>query len=298
MDKTKNNTQRKRYNKTNRSKKKKGSGSIVGWIHRIPWWSVWIGGILIACAYVFVFYYFFVSPTSFRWRALYGEPNYPEGYDIRGIDISHYQENVDWARLRNAQVGDVPIRFVISKATEGEKMIDENFSDNFYRARENELIRGAYHYYIPSIDPVKQAKFYLKQVHLEPGDLPPILDIEDRGSKPLSQFQKDVKKWLDTVEAEVGCKPIIYTGYKFMVDYLSTDDTFKKYPYWIAHYYVKELTYTGDWIMWQYTDCGHVNGIKGYVDFDIFNGSMTDLLNLTIPEPDIEELMDGESVEE
>lgn len=272
-----------------RTSRKSSSGGFLGWLHRVPWWSVWIGGILIACAYVFILYYFFVSPTSFRWRALYGEPDYPEGYEVRGIDVSHYQQDIDWERLRNAQVGHVPIRFVISKATEGERLIDENFADNFYRARENDLVRGAYHYFIPSVSPRQQARAFLRQVHLEPGDLPAILDVEERGNKPLRQFQQDVHQWLDIVEQETGTKPIIYTGYKFMVDYLAPDTTFLQYPYWIAHYYVRELSYQGDWALWQYTDCGRVDGIKGRVDCNIFNGSMEDLMRLTIQDREPEE---------
>src|SRR3712207_3583490 len=66
--------------------------------------ALWIGGILIVLLYIWAFYYFFVSPTGFRWRALYGEPNYPEGYDIHGIDISHYQGTIDWDELRNAMI--------------------------------------------------------------------------------------------------------------------------------------------------------------------------------------------------
>ena len=55
---------------------------------RLAWW---IGGVAVALLYAWVFYYFFVSPTGFRWRALYGDANYPKGYEIHGIDISHYQ---------------------------------------------------------------------------------------------------------------------------------------------------------------------------------------------------------------
>ena len=51
--------------------------------------------------YVFLFYHFFVGPTGFRWRALYGDEVYPEGYEIHGIDISHYQGKIDWEQLNN-----------------------------------------------------------------------------------------------------------------------------------------------------------------------------------------------------
>ena len=51
--------------------------------------------------YVWGFYYFFVSPYGFRWKALFGEVSYPAGYDIHGIDVSHYQGDIDWELLRN-----------------------------------------------------------------------------------------------------------------------------------------------------------------------------------------------------
>lgn len=245
------------------------------------WWALLVGGVLVAVVYVAVFYHFFVSPLSFRWRAIYGEPGYPSGYSVMGIDISHHQSDVDWLRLRNAHVADLPLHFVIIKATEGTKLIDENFNDNFYRARENDLVRGAYHYYKTNRDPKTQAKFYLKQVHLLDGDLPPILDIEERGNKPLKQFQKDVLKWLELVEEEYSVAPIIYTGYKFKVDYLGAPE-FDRYPLWIAHYYEKQLKYKGPWLMWQYTDCGRVDGIKGTVDLNIFNGEVADLMASTL----------------
>lgn len=277
--------QRKPTTRRKSSKSRKKSGS---WLHNCPSWTIWLGAILIACAYAYLLNYFFVDNFSFRWKALYGNSPTPDGYEVRGIDISHYQGQIDWKKVRNAKVDKVPLRFVIIKATEGEKLIDENFSDNFFRAKENDIIRGAYHYFIPNLNAEKQARFFMKQAHLESGDLPPILDVEDRGTKPLATFQKDVHKWLDLVEEEYGIKPIIYTGYKFKLDYLN-DSSFSQYPYWIAHYYVKELKYQGDWAIWQYTDCGHVDGIRGYVDCNIFNGDIAALNRLTIPFDTLEE---------
>ena len=68
--------------------------------------------------YVWFFYYFFVGPFGFRWRALYGTVNYPEGYEIHGIDISHHQGRIDWDELKdNGSINQCPIRFVMIKAT-------------------------------------------------------------------------------------------------------------------------------------------------------------------------------------
>ena len=111
--------------------------------------------------------------------------------------------------------------------------------------------------------------------------MPPILDIEKRGNKPLGEFQKDVLLWLSTVEKAYGVPPIIYTGKSFKEDYLSAP-AFDRYPLWIAHYYETKMKYKGEWTLWQYTDCGRVKGIRGYVDCNIFNGDMQDLHKLTL----------------
>ncbi len=236
---------------------------------------------LVVGVYLFLFYYFFVGPFSFRWKAIYGEPDYPQGYDVHGLDISHYQDRVDWERLRNATIHDQPIRFIFIKATEGVSIIDENFNENFYQARQNDILRSAYHFFSPDVDAKKQAQFFLKQVHLEAGDLPPVLDVEKAGKLSVAQLQHAVRQWLAIVENHYGVKPILYTGYSFKQQYLSAPD-FDEYPYWIAHYYVRELAYKGSWRFWQYTDVGHVDGISGYVDCNIFNGTLKELHALTI----------------
>ena len=71
------------------------------------------------CVYVWAFYTYFVSPTGFRWRALFGDTNYPAGYEIHGIDISHYQGKIDWDKLRDSNIEGYPLRFVMIKSTEG-----------------------------------------------------------------------------------------------------------------------------------------------------------------------------------
>lgn len=256
---------------------------------------VWVGIIIVAVTYIGLFYYFFVSPYSFRWKAIYGEPEYPEGYNVRGIDISHYQNNIKWEKLRNASLNNDPVRFIIIKATEGKDLYDDDFNDNFFQAQQNDFIRGAYHFFVPGVDAEAQAKFYLHQVHLVPGDLPPVLDIEKTGKLTKAQLQKDVKTWLDIVENKYGVKPILYTSYKFKMDYLDSP-LFNEYPYWIAHYYINKLEYKGDWVLWQHTDCGKVDGIKGFVDCNIFNGTVKDLEAFTIKEK--EELVPEQEIKE
>lgn len=249
---------------------------------RLPRWVrillLFLGGIV----YAWVFYYFFVSPTGFRWRALYGDAEYPEGYEIHGIDISHYQGDIDWTKLKTAKIKNSPVKFILIKSTEGSNKLDENFNDNFYQARENGFIRGAYHFWSNRTSPRQQAYYFLKQVHLEDGDLPPVLDVEHKQkNKSNEEFQRDILTWLHIVEDKYHVKPIIYTYYKFKEAYLNAP-VFDDYPYWIAHYYVEKVAYKGSWKFWQHTDVGKLPGIKGYVDFNIYNGSYYDLRKMTI----------------
>lgn len=248
----------------------------------------WIGmksGLIIAAvvaAYVWAFYAFFVSPTDFRWRAIFGDPKYPSGYEIRGIDISRYQGDINWSKLQFARIDNCPLRFILIKATEGASRLDPCFKKNFYNAREYGFKRGAYHFWSNISSPKSQARFFIDNVPLAEGDLPPVLDVEKfPENKSVEDFQRDLLTWLHEVENEYHSKPIIYTYYKFKEQYLNTP-VFDQYPLWIAHYYTEEIQYEGEWKFWQHTDAGRLPGIKGYVDFNVYNGSFYDLNRLCI----------------
>ena len=273
-------TKKRRYQST---VKRKRPGLFVRLLQRLPGWVWWMGGAAVVVAYIWVFYYFFVSPFGFRWRALYGDANYPEGYEIHGIDISHYQGEIDWDELRNnGMIERCPVRFVMIKATEESTRIDDRFKENFYQAREYGFIRGAYHFWSTRSSGRAQAEHFLRQVKLEDGDLPPVLDVEHKAKDQTpEEFKESVLTWLRLVEKAYDAKPIIYTYYKFKLTYLN-DSVFNDYPYWIAHYYVDSVKYEGPWKFWQHTDCGRLPGIKGYVDFNIYNGSYYDLQQLTL----------------
>lgn len=258
------------------TRKKKGKGSSY------PRWAWWLGGVGIIGLYIWVFYHFFVSPFGFRWRALYGDAKNPKGYEIRGIDISHYQGKINWEKLSNAQIEHSPIRFVMIKATEGSTQIDDCFQDNFKNARDYGFIRGAYHFWSNKSSARDQARFFLKKVHLKDGDLPPVLDVENKPEDmSVEDFQREILTWMHIVEDKYHVKPILYTYYKFKNQYLNTP-VFDDYPYWIAHYYVDEIEYEGDWKFWQHTDAGRLPGIRGTVDFNLYNGSFYDLKKLCI----------------
>lgn len=239
----------------------------------------WIFTAIGAVALLAFFYYFFIRPYSYRWKPCYGFKGYgvclPVNYKVHGIDVSHHQGVIDWEAVKATEKQKYPISFVFIKATEGGDYKDRRFAENFSRAREEGLIRGAYHFYNPNTDPIRQADFFISQVDLQKGDLAPVLDIE-RKPRSKAQLQADLVKFLNRLERHYGMKPIIYTSYKYKKHYLDTPE-FAGYPLWIAHYYVDTLSYAGSWQFWQHTDYGTVPGIENSVDLNVFNGTLDEL---------------------
>ena len=252
----------------------------------MPEWLYYVLMGVIVVLFIAAFYYFFIRPYAYRWKPCYGFKGYgvcmPSGYNVHGIDISHYQGEVDWNMLEKTRQGRFPVEFIFMKATEGGDFADDKFVANFDSARAHGFIRGAYHFYNPKTDPNKQADFFIRSVKLEPGDLPPVLDIEKK-SKDVKKLQGDLKIWLRKIENHYGVKPIIYASYKFKTSYLN-DSVFDTYPYWIAHYYVDSVKYQGEWKFWQHTDVGTLPGIDEQVDLNVFNGSSVNLRKMLIPE--------------
>ena len=252
----------------------------------MPAWCRRLLAVLVVVAFVFSFYYFFIRPYAYRWKPCYGMKGYgvcmPVGYSMHGIDVSHYQGEINWKMLKQTRQGKFPVEFIFMKATEGGDFSDDRFVANFDSAKVHGFIRGAYHFYNPKTDADKQADFFIRSVKLEPGDLPPVLDIEMK-SKDVKKLQQDLKIWLRKVENHYGVKPIIYASYKFKTKYLN-DSIFNTYPYWIAHYYVDSVRYQGEWKFWQHTDVGTLPGIDEKVDLNVFNGSFSELKNILIAE--------------
>ena len=224
----------------------------------------------------------YVCLATMRCMALKGYGvGMPCDFEVHGVDMSHYQGHIDWPRLAEHRAGEFPIRFIFMKATEGGDHQDDTFRQNFDSAKTYRFIRGAYHYFLPRTDALKQADFFIRTVPLTAGDLPPVLDVETTGKKDKAELQACVKTWLDRVEAHYGVKPILYTSYKFKMRYLDSP-VFDAYPYWIAHYYVDSVRYQGPWHFWQHTDVGTVPGIEKEVDLNVFNGTSAQLDSLLL----------------
>ena len=192
-------------------------------------------------------------------------------YEIDGIDISRYQSKVDWKAIEEQQFD-----FVFVKATEGGDHTDTLFDTHWEAIKKAGLKRGAYHFFRPGISPLVQAKNFMDQVSLRPGDLPPVLDVEVADGASKTVIVNRIKSWLEIVETRYGVKPIIYTSIKFYYNYIV--GSFDDYPLWIAKYgeMKPQIVNGSQFKFWQYSNKGTIKGIKGDVDFNIFDGSRAD----------------------
>lgn len=222
--------------------------------------------------------------AKFTRYAEFGIP-IPDGYQIHGIDVSRYQQLIAWEEVQKMEVWNIKLGFVFIKATEGIGNVDPQFRRNWKKSRDNDLVRGAYHFFIPSKDGKMQAENFINKVELLPGDLPPVLDVEQRLGVPAASLKREVKKWLQTVEEYYKVKPIIYTNVDFYKQNLGNE--FDDYPVWVAHYYEQQQPRIGrKWDFWQHNDGGNVNGITAKVDFNVFRGDSADFKALLIKSRD------------
>jgi lysozyme len=193
-----------------------------------------------------------------------------------GFDVSEYQSAIDWEQTYHIDES-FELSFVFIRATAGKNKTDRRFKENWKASKERQLIRGAYHYYRPNENSIEQAENFIKNVKLEKGDLPPVLDIEKLPRKQsIDSLKVGLRRWLKKVEKHYKVKPIIYSGESYYTDFLR--DEFSDYPLWIANYNFWRNHLEADWLFWQFTEKAQITGVQGMVDLNVFNGDKNKLL--------------------
>ena len=236
-------------------------------------------GLAVVCFTVYFFVNYFLKSSHVFYPGFQIE--IPNGYEIHGIDVSKYQSTINWGEVKNMEENGIKIGFAFIKATEGVGNVDNQFRRNWVKAEGQNIYKGAYHYFIAGKSGKRQAANFIEIVSLKKGDLPPVLDIEKTFGVPADEIKKEVADWLGIVQKFYGVKPVIYTNIDFYSKYLQQD--FDDYPVWIAHYLqpVKPRI-DHNWVFWQHSETGRVDGIKTPVDFNVFSGDSTDFKNLLI----------------
>ena len=187
--------------------------------------------------------------------------------EFRGIDVSKWQGNIDWNRVKASGVD-----FAILRAGYGSvsSQKDPTFEDNYQNAKAAGIPVGAYHYsYAKDIAGAKrEAQTFLEWIKGKQFEYPVVLDIEESATYNLGRntVSEIIKTFCSIVEA-AGYYVSVYTN-KNWLDHVVSDEVKSKYDTWLAQW-TSTPSYTGPYGMWQYTSSGVVDGISGRVDMDI-----------------------------
>ena len=203
----------------------------------------------------------------------------------KGIDVSNWNGTINWPKVAHAGY-----RFAIGKATEATSYEDPTYATNRTNSEAAGIAFGAYHFARPSghgaagvtASAIAQADYFLAFATPQPGELPPVLDLEATGNLSAHALDTWTQAWAQEVYARLGVHPLVYSSPAFWQEHLgdSTGVAAAGTPLWIAHWtsagnpWVPASDWNGlGWTIWQWTDCVSVPGIAHCADGDRMNGA-------------------------
>lgn len=193
--------------------------------------------------------------------------------DVTGVDISEYQAEVDMEKL--AEQG---VQFIYMKATEGSGHVDSRFAQNWENAQACGIPAGAYHFFSFDSPGKMQAQNYIETVGDLQGKLIPAVDVEYYGDKKenspdVEEVEAELRDFIEALEEEYGVKPLIYSSRDVYEKYIQR--CFGDYPRWVRSIYYPVTFEAGrDWVIWQYSDTGELEGYAGgevHIDLDVLS---------------------------
>ena len=201
----------------------------------------------------------------YRWLPQH-RPELGDG-ERYGVDVSHHQGEIDWARVADDDIG-----FAYMKATEGGDFVDDDFARNWEGAGDAGLDRGAYHFFTLCRPGSEQAENFLGTVPADRDALPPVIDLELAGNcsdrPPRSEVEREVRAFVRDVEDATDQEVVLYVGADFEGRYHLRDELDR--PIW--HRRLLRRPGFDGWWMWQFTDRAQVDGIDGGVDVNVMRG--------------------------
>ncbi len=204
--------------------------------------------------------------------------NIPEEYQLLGLDVSHYQGDINWPQVDSMKIEGDSLEFVFIKCTEGTSKQDKKCKENVEGAEESDLEFGLYHFFHFDLSATKQAAFFSEEIAGYDFTLKPVIDVELRGNFSKEKLTDSVYVFLNLVEKNTSVRPIIYTNENFYLDYFK-DSYLKNELYWIANYNGEcESMQNENVIIWQFSESGTVNGISGKVDLNVAKPEFRDLI--------------------
>ena len=191
-----------------------------------------------------------------------------QDYSIRGFDVSHHQGEINWKKISPMQY-----QFVYLKATEGGDFKDRNLQKNWLKARERGLHVGAYHFYRLCRDGTVQAENFIATVPKKADALPPVIDLEYDSNcintYTKEQLLKEIQIMNDQLHKHYGKQPIFYISKTFY--HIVLMGSFSNTLLWVRDYEGKpELKDGRQWLFWQHSQSGKIDGIPKPVDMNVY----------------------------
>lgn len=197
------------------------------------------------------------------------------GESMLGIDVSGYQQNVDWQQVAQSGVEFVMIRVGYRGQEQGLLAVDESAREHYIGAKEAGLKVGVYFYAqaVNVAEALEEAAFVLERIDGWELDMPVVYDWEYVSAEARTG-QMDARTLTDCTKA--FCQRIEQAGYKAMLYFNQSQgrdllylEELTDYGFWLAMYH-EEMDYPYKLDMWQYTCTGSVPGIQGYVDINLY----------------------------
>lgn len=189
---------------------------------------------------------------------------------LKFVDVSKHNGKIDWKKVKNDGVVGAIIRCGYGGDIESQD--DEYFDYNYENAKANGLLVGVYLYsYANTLEKARsEANHTIRLLRGRPLDFPVFYDLEDAGTtrKCTKDLIANMADIYCTLVGRAGYKTGIYAN-KYWFTSILTNPFFNTKPKWVAQYH-KECTYAGDYIGWQYTSSGKVDGISTRVDLNEF----------------------------
>ncbi len=194
-----------------------------------------------------------------------------------GIDVSKYNKEIDWIRVRASGIEFAIIRAGYRGSSTGVLVEDPYFRQNLAGAKAAGVRIGVY-FFTQAVNPDEareEAEAVASLVNASDLSLPVFLDVESSGNinggradlLDTSTRTEIVRTFCETAE-NLGYSAGVYANKTWMTKRLDMS-SLAPYTKWLAQYRTEGPTYEGDYSVWQYTSSGSVDGISGRVDLDV-----------------------------
>ena len=203
---------------------------------------------------------------------VYDDENYRS---LKGVDVSYYQKEIDWEKVKKSGIDFAMIRLGYRGSEEGKLYTDSCFRANVKGAGKAGLKVGVYFFSqaVNVDEAVEEAKYVIRRIRGKDIEFPVVFDME-----PVSDDGRisDLTVREKTEIADAFCRIIEMNGYEAMIygnpHWLETSldlSYLTDYDVWLAHY-TEVTNYPYQYVMWQYTESGKVDGISGKTDLNLF----------------------------